>query len=74
MLENFGEVFNQPISSAFRGWFQDLGLATSGHGTIKTAVSLRDEDLREDLSQIFVETYILHGKKIKFVHLILQKL
>ncbi|CAH0245884.1 alpha/beta fold hydrolase [Priestia megaterium] len=64
MLEEFGKkFFNQPTSSAFRGWFQDLGLEASGHGTIKTAVSLRDEDLREDLSQIFTETYILHGKK-----------
>ncbi|MCM3067953.1 alpha/beta hydrolase [Priestia flexa] len=64
MLADFGQkFFNSKISSSFRDWFQLLGLEASGHGTIKTAKSLRDEDLREDLSQIFVKAYILHGKK-----------
>ncbi|TYR80568.1 alpha/beta hydrolase [Priestia megaterium] len=64
MLKDFGEkFFVSNISEQFSEWFYSLGLEASGHGTIKTAKSLRDEDLRTDLSQIFVDTYILHGKK-----------
>ncbi|MFY9858148.1 MAG: alpha/beta hydrolase, partial [Exiguobacterium chiriqhucha] len=31
------------------------------HGTIASAKALRDEDLREDLPKVNVETLIIHG-------------
>ncbi|SFB06449.1 MULTISPECIES: alpha/beta fold hydrolase [unclassified Bacillus (in: firmicutes)] len=65
-LDNFGkDFFATKVSDEFRGWFNQLGLEASGHGTIQTAKSLRDEDLRNDLQTIIRETYILHGKKDK---------
>jgi non-heme chloroperoxidase len=63
-LSEFGKnFFGSPISEDFKSWFNNLGLESSGHGTIHAAMSLRDEDLRQDLNRIFVETTILHGKK-----------
>lgn len=62
MLANFGEMFfARHISEKFSNWFFHLGLEASGHGTIKLAISLRDEDLRPDLSKIHVPTAIFHG-------------
>jgi non-heme chloroperoxidase len=62
MLSEFGSTFfASPISQDFRNWFQTLGLEASGHGTAMAAVSLRDEDLRNDLPKINVPTGIFHG-------------
>lgn len=62
-LAEFGEnFFSSPISGEFKSWFNNLGLESSGHGTIHAAMSLRDEDLRSDLTRIVVETAIFHGK------------
>jgi non-heme chloroperoxidase len=62
-IEEFGEkFFAGKISDEFKTWFTNLNLEASGHGTIQAAASLRDEDLRIELSRIYVETYILHGK------------
>ncbi|MFX3635766.1 MAG: alpha/beta fold hydrolase [Candidatus Pristimantibacillus sp.] len=62
MLEQFGQIFfESEITPSFRHWFNSLGEDASGHGTIATAISLRDEDLRTDLECINVPTYIFHG-------------
>lgn len=64
MLEGFGEkFFARSITQRLSEWFFSLGLEASGHGTIKAAISLRDEDLRPDLGKIAVPTAIFHGRQ-----------
>lgn len=66
MLSDFGDIFfARYLSKSFIDWFHDLGLAASGNATAKCLVSLRDEDLRNDLRHINVPTAILHGKQDK---------
>ncbi|AZK47368.1 alpha/beta fold hydrolase [Paenibacillus lentus] len=68
MVAEFGEkFFYSKITPAFRDWFQDLGLAASGHGTIQCLFSLRDEDLRPDLNRITVPTGLFHGAHDQYV-------
>lgn len=68
MLSDFGKMFfASAISPEFRNWFQTLGLEASGYGTTMTAISLRDEDLRNDIPQITVPTGIFHGVLDKVV-------
>lgn len=63
MVKDFGDdVFALNHSEEFKKWFRDLGFKASGIGTIKTAISLRDEDVFNDLKKIKVETAIMHGK------------
>lgn len=62
MLTDFGNLFfASKVTPSFMNWFQLLGLEASGHGTIKTAESLRDEDVTPDLQNIHVPTGIFHG-------------
>ncbi|MBM7634613.1 alpha/beta fold hydrolase [Geomicrobium sediminis] len=63
MLEDFGELFfgHEP-SEAYNRWFHSLAMDASPHATIACARTLRDADLRDDLSAIEVPTAILHGK------------
>ena len=62
LISDFGEkFFASEISNEFRSWFNGLGLEASGHATAMTLMSLRDEDLRQDLTQICVPTGIFHG-------------
>lgn len=64
MLEQFSQqFFARTISPPFKKWFQLLGLTASNHATIQCALSLRDEDLRYDLPEIYVPTGIFHGIK-----------
>lgn len=56
-----------PHSDAIKNWFRNLSLEASGIGTVSTAYSLRDEDVRRDLSFVHVPTGIFHGKKDKVV-------
>ncbi|OES46433.1 alpha/beta fold hydrolase [Domibacillus iocasae] len=66
MLENFGGMFySSKPSNPFNQWFMSLGLQAGGHSTIKSAVALRDEDLRGDLDKVLVPTVIFHGKNDK---------
>lgn len=66
MVTEFGEMFfASEVTPSFRTWFQSLGFDASGHGTIQTAVTLREEDLRQDLGKIRVPTGIFHGKQDK---------
>lgn len=57
--------FGKPKSPQFTHWFEQVGLRAGVHSTINSAISLRDEDLRDELSTITVPTAIFHGKKDK---------
>lgn len=57
------QLFACPQTEAAKNWFEDIALSASGIGTIKAAVSLRDEDGRRDLSAVKVPTVIIHGAK-----------
>lgn len=62
----FGSIFfNKKPSSAFSNWFQNLNDSASGLGEMQSLITLRDEDLWEDLKQILVPTAIIHGKQDK---------
>lgn len=75
MLTGFGGIFfAKYITESFKNWFQDLGLEASGHGTALSAVSLRDEDLRDDLGKINVPTVIFHGMKDQVCPFVFAKL
>lgn len=63
MVTEFGnKVFALHHSEPFQNWFRGLCFDASGIGTIKTAISLRNEDVYDDLAKIKVPTAILHGK------------
>ncbi len=63
MVSDFGNlVFASNPSQSFKDWFKQIGLTASSTATIQTAISLRDEDLRDDLKNIKVPTAIFHGK------------
>ena len=58
-----GMFFEQKKSDEFLHWFQSLGLEAAAHSTINSAISLRDEDLRDELAGISIPTAIFHGQK-----------
>lgn len=63
MINEFSKkVFALNHSDEFQTWFKSLCLSASGIGTIKTAISLREEDVFDDLKEINVPTAIFHGK------------
>lgn len=63
MVSDFQDkVFALQHSSPYKIWFRNLCFSASGIGTIKTAISLRNEDIYDDLEKIKVPTVILHGK------------
>ncbi|TQR21268.1 alpha/beta fold hydrolase [Psychrobacillus vulpis] len=75
MLSDFGDIFfARYLTKSFIDWFQGLGLMASGNATAKCLTSLRDEDLRNDLSFIQVPTAILHGKQDKVCPFVLGEL
>lgn len=55
------QLFVSPQSEAVKDWFEDISLSASGIATVQTAISLRDEDGRRDLTAVFVPTVIIHG-------------
>lgn len=57
------QLFASPQSEPAVNWFEQIALSASGLGTVRAAVSLRDEDGREDLQAVHVPTWIIHGKK-----------
>ncbi|MGI1805568.1 alpha/beta fold hydrolase [Exiguobacterium sp. TDN 0502] len=64
MLKGFGEIFfEKDHPEPLQQWFYGLSLAASSHGTIQSAIALRDEDLRGKLGDIKVDTLIIHGRK-----------
>ncbi|GMB02255.1 alpha/beta hydrolase [Pelosinus sp. IPA-1] len=68
MISDFGtKFFASSVSGEFRSWFNGLGLEASGHAVARTAISLRDEDLRRDAQQICVPTAIFAGVQDQIV-------
>ncbi|MCL1824150.1 MAG: alpha/beta hydrolase [Oscillospiraceae bacterium] len=57
------KLFAMPHSCAVKNWFTGIAESASGIGTIKAAVSLRDEDGTEDLNYINVPVFIIRGEK-----------
>lgn len=60
-------LFASPHPQPVLDWFEDISLSASGYGTIQTAISLRDEDGREDLYSVHVPTGIFQGCKDQVV-------
>ncbi len=52
-----------PHSEAVKNWFEDIALSATMHGTVMTAISLRDEDGRKDLCAVQVPTAIFQGNR-----------
>ncbi|MFC5733075.1 alpha/beta fold hydrolase [Cytobacillus gottheilii] len=63
-IASFGEkFFEKEPSEEFQQWFLNMAISSSSYGTIHSAIALRDEDLRNELSGIAAPITILHGKK-----------
>lgn len=61
-ISDFGnKLFASKISKEFKEWFSNIALKSTGYSTIKTAISLRDENMFDDLKCIDVPTGIFHG-------------
>lgn len=68
LAKNFsGQLFASPQTCEVINWFKDIALSASQIGTVKACIALRDEDGREDLSNVHVPTYIIHGAKDQVV-------
>lgn len=64
LCENFShQLFASPQTDAAVEWFRDIALSASGTGTVRSAISLRDEDGRVDLPFVRVPAVIIHGAK-----------
>lgn len=64
LCQNFSrQLFANPHPDAVIEWFRDIALSASGIGTIKNAVTLRDENVQKDFDSVHVPTYIIHGEK-----------
>lgn len=75
MLADFGDIFfARYLTESFKDWFHGLGIEASGHATAMCAISLRDEDLREDLSKINVPTGIFRGKQDRICPFVIAEL
>ncbi|MBA2176296.1 alpha/beta hydrolase [Halobacillus locisalis] len=62
-IADFGSnFFHTDVSDELAYWFHGLAMQASAHATIACAKSLRDEDLRNELSEIKVPTLLMHGK------------
>lgn len=62
----FGSIFfARTPSLAFKNWFQDLSNSASGIGEMSSLISLRDENIFDDLKKIRVSTGIFHGREDK---------
>ena len=61
------QLFACPQSEAAKNWFEDISLSASGIGTVRAAISLREEDGRADLVAVRVPTWIIRGAKDRVV-------
>lgn len=57
------QLFASPHSACIIDWFRQTAMSASAIGTIECALSLRDEDGRDDLCYVHVPTVIIHGEK-----------
>lgn len=71
----FGSIFFfKKQSNAFMNWFQNLNDSASGVGEMQSLISLRDENLWNDLKTISVPTGIFHGREDKICSFEMAKL
>lgn len=62
----FGSIFYyQKHSEPYMDWLQSMSNSSSGIGEMQSLISLRNEDLFDDLRYINVPTGIFHGKEDK---------
>ncbi|WP_307603107.1 alpha/beta fold hydrolase [Paenibacillus sp. V4I9] len=62
MLQGITDTFFfQYITGPFSDWFFQMGLEAAGWSTAAVIKLLRDENVSQDLHQIFVPTLIIHG-------------
>ena len=62
MLQSITDTFFfQYITGQFSDWFFQMGLQAAGWSTAAIVVTLRDENLTNDLPKIVVPTLIIHG-------------
>ncbi|MFC5591819.1 alpha/beta fold hydrolase [Sporosarcina soli] len=68
MMQNVTDsFFFQYITEPFSQWFFQLGLQAAGWSTAAIVVTLRDEELYQDLPKIGVPTLIIHGVHDKVI-------
>ena len=68
MLQNVTDTFFfQYITEPFSQWFFQLGLQAAGWSTAAIVITLRDEELYQDLPKISVPTLIIHGVHDKVI-------
>lgn len=60
-------LFARPHGEPVKNWFEDISLSASGIATVQCAISLRDEDGRDDLYSVNVPTAIFQGEKDQVV-------
>ncbi|WP_228068333.1 alpha/beta fold hydrolase, partial [Ligilactobacillus murinus] len=63
-ITEFGDTFfssKTDVSDEYKNYFTQLTLTSSLIGTVKLLESLRDEDLREDVKNIDLPVYGIHG-------------
>jgi len=62
MLRDFGDIFfYKKVSEPFSDWFFGLGLQAASWSTIAISKAWIEEELFNDLPQIYVPTLIMHG-------------
>ena len=68
MMQNVIDTFFfQYITEPFSHWFFQLGLQAAGWSTAAIIITLRDEELYQDLPRIHVPTLIIHGLHDKVI-------
>lgn len=68
MLRGLTDIFFfQYITAPLSDWFFQLGLQAAGYSTAAVMMSLRDENVYNDLGKILVPTLIIHGIHDKVV-------
>lgn len=61
------QLFFSQHSEAAVDWFRQIALSSSGIGTLRGLISLRDEDGRKDLCSVHVPTFLLYGERDQVV-------
>ncbi|WP_129691017.1 alpha/beta fold hydrolase [Gottfriedia acidiceleris] len=62
MMQNVtDDFFFQYVTRPFSHWFFQMGLQAAGWSTAAIIITLRDENLNEDLPKIVAPTLIIHG-------------
>lgn len=65
LIENFGKIFTASETSLDKGmgaWVTRINWQASGYAMGQALATLRDSDLRNDITKISIPTLIIHGK------------